>query len=256
MMSKFFDPYPQVPFMIRDFESKSPLYFQDVSMMLGIFLADKKAAEKYLPSKDFKLISPFPGKALVGINCFQYKQTDIGPYNEVSISVAVEQNKLRPGFVSVLKSTFKQNYHANILQLPVTTEVALHGGVDFFNYPKFLANIKVEESNKEISVGVFDKETNELMYRFTGQKIRTSKTTKVNEALYNSYPEMNGEMLKADLLVNQIEKGVSWMGNKFTFEIGNHPKSELLRELKLSRLMQYTYMPKGEAILFEPEKFK
>lgn len=252
-MSKFFDQYPQVPFMIRDFESKSPLFFQDVSMMLGIFLADKKAAQKYLPSKDFKLISPFPGKALVGINCFQYKQTDIGPYNEVSISVAVEHNKLQPGFISVLKSTFKQNFHANILHLPVTTEVALHGGVDFFNYPKFLADIRVEEINDEVGMGVYDKGTGELIYRFTGQKIKTKKFGKENEALYNSYPEMNGELLKANLLVNQIEKGVSWMGNKFIVEIGDHPKSKLLKELNLSRLMQYTYMPKGEAILFEPK---
>lgn len=255
-MSRFFEKYPQKPFMIRDYESKSPLFFHDVSMMLGIFLADKKAAEKYLPSKDFKLITPFPGKVLVGINCFQYKSTDIGPYNEVSISVAVENKKWKPGFLSVIGSTLKQNFHANILHLPVTTEVALYGGLDFFNYPKYLAKVDVNESETETRFGVKDKDSGELIYGFTGRKIKTKVYKNENKALYNSYPEMDGNLLKANLLVNQNEKGVRWLGGDFSFEIGNHPKSELLRGLNLSKLMQYTYMPKGKAILFEPERYK
>lgn len=252
-MSDFFNKYPQSPLMIRDFESKTPLFFHDVSMMLGIFLADKKAAMQHLPSSDFKLISPFPGKALVGINCFQYKSTDIGPYNEVSISVAVESKKWRPGIVSVMASTLSQNFHANILQLPVTTEIALYGGLDFFNYPKFMSNIAFEEKDDQNICEVKDIESNELLFKFKGSKIKTKRAKKLNTALYNSYPKMNDQLLKADLLVNQMEKGTKWLGNDFTFEIGNHPKSELLKSLKLSKLMQYVYMPKGQAVLFEPK---
>jgi hypothetical protein len=252
-MSEFFNKYPQSPFMIRHFESKTPLFFHDVSMMLGIFLADKKAAMEHLPSSDFKVISPFPGKALVGINCFQYKSSDIGPYNEVSISVAVERKKWRPGFVSVITSTLSQNYHANILQLPVTTEVALHGGLDFFNYPKFMSSIDFTEDDNKQTCEVKDHGTNELLFKFSGKKIKTKKSKKLNTALYNSYPIMNNELLQADLLVNQVTKGTKWLGSDFTLEIGNHPKSELLKALKLTKLMQYVYMPLGQAILFEPK---
>ncbi len=252
-MSDFFKKYPQYPLMIREFESKTPLFFQDISMMLGIFLADKKAALKHLPSSEFKLISPFPGKALVGINCFQYKSTDIGPYNEVSISVAVERKKWRPGFVSVMASTLSQNFHANILQLPVTTEVALYGGLDFFNYPKFMSSIDFTETDGQQICHVKDVATNELIFKFSGNKIKTKKAQKVNTALYNSYPIMNNQLLQADLLVNQIDKGVKWLGNDFSYEIGNHPQSELLKSLALSKLMQYVYMPKGQAVLFEPK---
>jgi len=255
-MSSFLDHFPQKELMIRDFPSKTPLFFRDVSMMLAIFEADAKVAKQYLPSSDFKLISPFPGRALIGINCFEYKDSDIGPYNEVSIAIAVENKKWKPGFVSVFGSTLTQNFHANILQLPVTTDVALHGGLDFFNYPKYKADIEFIENETNRTCIV--KDNDELLFAFKMKKIKTktydqNKTyNSFNKALFNSYPIMNNQIMKADLLVNQIEKGTQWMGKGFTVEIGNHQKSQLLKELKLGRLMQQVYMPKGEAVLMEP----
>lgn len=257
-MSNFFNHFEQKELLIRGFKSKTPLFFQDLSMMLGIFTIDYKAAKKYLPSNDFKLISPFPGKALIGINCFEYKNTDIGPYNEVSIAIAVERKGLKPGFVSIINSSVEQTFHANILQLPVTTDVALHGGLDFFNYPKYLAEIEFSENDKSRTCTVQDQETGELIFSFTGKKIRTTSYSQhksfsnLNHAVYNSYPTMDDKLLKAELLVNQIEKGVNWVGNSFSMKIGNHEKSALLKELNPGMLMQHVYLPKGEAILFEP----
>jgi len=260
-MSRFLEHFQQEELMIRDFSSKTPLFFNDLSMLLGIFTADYNVAKQHLPSDDFKLISPFPGKALIGINCFEYKSTDVGAYNEVSIAVAVEKKGIKPGFISIINSTLINNFHANILQLPVTTEVALHGGLDFFNYPKFLANIEYSENEKERICTVTDKSTKELLYRFSGKKIKTKKLdqnkpfNKLSKALYNSYPTMDSKLLKADLLVNQIEKGMQWMGNSFTIEIGTHEKSKLLRDLNPKKQMQYMYLPKAEAILFEPKSY-
>lgn len=246
--------------MIRDFPSKTPLFFKDLSMMLAIFEVDAKVAKRYLPSSDFKLVSPFPGKALVGINCFEYKDTDIGPYNEVSIAIAVENKKWKPGFVSVVGSTLSQNFHANILQLPVTTDVALHGGLDFFNYPKYKANIEFQENTSERTCTVSDND--ELLFSFTMKKLKTKSYDQnksfnaFNKALFNSYPIINDQIMQADLLVNQIEKGTQWMGKGFTVQIGDHEKSQLLKELKLGRLMQQVYLPKGEAVLMEPKTFE
>ena len=170
-MSNFLNHFKQKELMIRNFPSKTPIFFKNVSMMLGIFEADAKIAKRFLPSSDFKLVSSFPGKALVGINCFEYKDTDIGPYNEVSIAIAVENKKWKPGFISIINSTLSQNFHANILQLPVTTEVALHGGVDFFNYPKYLTDIDFTETDKDRTCNV--SENNELLFSFTSKKIKT-----------------------------------------------------------------------------------
>ena len=140
------------------------------------------------------------------------------------------------------------------MQLPVTTEVALHGGLDFFHYPKFMSNIEFKDVDNKQICEVKDFDTNEMLFKFSGNKIKTKKSKKLNTALYNSYPEMNNTIIQADLLVNQIEKGTKWLGNDFSFEIGNHSQSQILKDLKLSRLMQYVYMPSGQAILFEPKE--
>ena len=130
----------------------------------------------------------------------------------------------------------------------------------FFNYPKYKADIEFKESDTERICTVTD--NNELLFSFTMKKLKTKTFSQdksfssFNKALYNSYPIMNDQIMQADLLVNQIEKGTQWMGKGFSLNIGSHEKSQLLKDLKIGRLMQQVYLPKGEAVLLEPSVFE
>ena len=168
---RFFSGIAQREIAIRGQRTYSPAFYRDVHMMLGVFTADLAAARALLPSPRLRPLSAVPGKAMLGINCFEYKDTDVGPYNEVGISIGVLADDHTPGFLAVARSTISKAYHGHVLELPVTTQIALHGGLDFFNYPKFLAEIAFEDRGPFRSCRVTDPDSGALIFELTGERL-------------------------------------------------------------------------------------
>jgi hypothetical protein len=246
-MTDFFEGISQREISIRGEPGKAPMFFRDVNMMLAIFTADRKAAASLLPSAKYRPLSFTPGRVLVGVNCFEYKDTDIGAYNEVAIPVAVRLGRrFTPGMFTVARSAMSEKYDAYIHDLPVSTEIAVAGGIDFLNYPKWLADIRFEEDEQSRSCRVLDPKTGDTRYAFTGKKIRTKTRPRI--CTFFSYPVMDGKIMKATVRVNMIEWGKKMFKSGFEIEEGT------LSNLKPGKLLQYVYAPRCEAVLFDPEE--
>ena len=89
-----------------------------------------------------------PGLGAIAVTCFEYRDTDLGPYNELAISVVLNEPWFLPNLPgrALISSLRRRQLHAWVHHLPVTTEIARAGGVDFYNYPKFVAGIDFEET--------------------------------------------------------------------------------------------------------------
>ena len=89
-----------------------------------------------------------PGLGAVAVTCFEYRDTDIGPYNELAISVVLNEPWFLPNVPgrALLASLRRRQLHAWVHHLPVTTEIARAGGVDLYNYPKFIGGIDFEQT--------------------------------------------------------------------------------------------------------------
>ncbi len=245
----------QKPISIRHWSSFSPLLYRDLSMMQGIFLADLDAARALLPSTRLRPVVGLPGKAVVAVNCFQYKDTDVGPYNEVGVSVAVQVDGGLPGPLALARSKLTRSYHGHVLELPVNTEIALAGGLDYFNYPKFLADISFREDGDLRICRVTERDTGEMIFNLRGKLIRTRRRKPDKGPVpvhYFSYPVKDGGLLRARLVLDALEQGYSFLGSGLQIEIGEHPRAACLRKLRLGRLVEYVYAPRCQAILYEP----
>lgn len=259
MAHPFFDQRQQKDIMIRDYPSKLPGFYKDVQMMQGVFTCSMKAVKKLLPSKRYRPLMVMPGRAVLGINCFEYRGTNVDDYNEVSIGVAIQvDRKFMPRSFSMAAATLRQKYQGYVVSLPVNTEVALWGGVDFYDYPKFLCDIDFTEDEKTRTCTLKDSDTGDLIYSFTGKKIRTKSrpqdvpAKKLDTAHYYSYPIKDEKEMLATIYVNQIEKGSRWFRGGMTMNLGEHKHTRPLADLKPGRLLQYVYMPRAESILEEP----
>lgn len=251
-----FEGIVQKPIAIRHWSSLSPLFYRDLSMMQGIFLADIDAARAMMPSARLRPTPGLPGKALVAINCFEYRDTDVGPYNEVGISVAVQVNDRTPGPIAMLRSRLTRRYHGHVLELPVNTEIALAGGLDYFNYPKYLAKIVFVDEEKWRTCSVSDRETGKTIFSIRARRTATKMRKPgrdANPSVYFSYPLKDGQLLKARLLMDVLERGGGLAGSGFEYHAGDHPRAHSLRALRLGRLLEYVYAPRCQAVLFEPE---
>lgn len=125
------------------FEVSLPILYHRQDSFFAIHGADAAAVRRLLPSPRLKPIPVWPGRLAVSLNAFNYLETDIGPYGEFSVGVPCvvsHQGSLVPGVY--------------VHRLPVTTEIARSGGIEFWGYPKFLCamDFKIEAAVNRVKL--------------------------------------------------------------------------------------------------------
>ena len=245
MESPFFSGRAQKDVPIRNYQGKSPLFYRNAHIMGAVFTADLLALEKALPPGEAP-VRIWPGRGLAAIHCMEYKDTDIGPYNEVSLSIPLRRGSLG-------HSLWSRSYHSFIAQLPVTTEVALFGGLDYFNYPKYLASISFKETASTRLCSLRDPKTQELIMEFEGSKLLMQRPQPSAQMTLNTYPRKDGRVLHARLLINQLARRQSFLRDHAAIRFGPHPLAAPFKVLGLGRPLHYLFAPECESILFAPE---
>ncbi len=86
----------------------------------------------------------YPGRGLVALTFFSYAVCDNDPYDEVSVAVVVRRPGARgPHALELLDSMRRRSFHAHVLALPVTTEIARVRGLYGYQLPKWRTEIGV-----------------------------------------------------------------------------------------------------------------
>jgi len=251
----FFDGYAQEAVSIRGVPGKSPMFFRDFSMMGAVFLANRTRASAALPRRGYRPLKMPLGRALAAVHCMEYKDSDIGPYNEVSLSIALKRGWLPfTSLIQAARAVQSRTFHAYVKALPVTTETALHGGVDFFNYPKYLADISFRETATHRVCTLRDKESGDLILEFEGRRVATWTCAPKDENRLTllTYPELGGRPMRAKLLVNRVECGTAWLRGA-GLRLGPHFRAAEFRDLEIGPVLEYVYAPRCQGVLFKPE---
>lgn len=251
--SPFFAGYSQTPLSVRQFAAKSPLFYPKLNFMAGIFSADVEAIRSLLPDSSMKPLRITKGRALAAIHCLEYEECDIGPYNELSLSFPIQVGRRKlPSFAEILRSILLGKFHAYVQDLPVTTEVALYGGLDFFNFPKYLADLTFRETAMHRICTLRDLESHQLILEIDGRKIPTIHHGR--RAELTTYPVKDGHTLRATVKMNWQRYGLSLLSSACSIRTGPDPRAELYQGLRLGGPLAYLYVPRAEGILFLPER--
>jgi len=119
-----------------------PVQYIECNLMMAAFSASAERL-RHLTPEDLRIVELIPGRAALGIACFEYLDTSIGPYNELAITWPVVASRRRPPpLLPLLLETRWPRMGYWVHRLPVTTEIANQAGRAFFGYPKFLADIE------------------------------------------------------------------------------------------------------------------
>ena len=270
-MDDFFQGVFQFEVDFEGQKAKVPIFYRDASAIVGMFPASLKKLRKMLPEK-LEVKELIPSVALLGIACFKYRDTDIGEYNEIGITASVElENNTSPTLKKIfpvriakqintlIREILQGEFHAHVIHLPVTTEIAKIAGVEIYNYPKFIADIEVDVDNMYSSLRekVKNKRRNkkEILHveKSSGIQLLTQKERKI---LFITYQEKDGEIIKAEVLVkaNNIKYflgGLKVIPNPET-EIGRKLSDILISEKAVFSML----IPKMQAILHLPVKVR
>lgn len=224
-----------------------PFFFQDALFLVSLFTASTKKVSGLIPHSDLHPIELTPGRCLVGFSAFEYRQSDISAYNELSISFLVSYKKKPIPLLTLVKSALSGAFPAYIWQLPVTSEIARAGGIALYNTPKFLADIDFIRSKD--SVGCSLSVSGSEILQMTS---RVLPTKPIKPTQFVSYFIMEGSVIYAKARINPIEFAQSFRPGDFKLKIGkDHPICQTLHTLELSkRPFVSQYCPRCEIILF------
>ncbi len=174
-MNKTNDPFWDVErsvFKTSKGDIELPIFYQDFSYTHFIFWIDFDKASSMLEGTDFSACRFIHGKACVMLTFFEYRQSEIGPYNEVSLAIVSHPKKNRqPAFImpQLFKDAKKWTMGAYVVNLPVTTAIAEAGGKEIYNYPKFITEIPCKLTGKKFSGIVMDPDISKPVFSIDGR---------------------------------------------------------------------------------------
>lgn len=208
-----------------------PLLYYNFRMISGTFTVKTSKLKKLLPHSNFMPIELFPGIGMLIIVGFEYLDTSIGPYNEIALSVPVlfPRRFVFPG-LSAVSMMRKNCFSVYIHHLPVTTEIARKGGIHFYNYPKFLSDITIQDQDDKIKMTL--KESNELILNMNAEKLPLNRSVPIE---FHTYSIENDTVLHTLVDAWAPRYGMKMLGHKANLELGNHRISQEIADLELSK---------------------
>jgi hypothetical protein len=250
--SPFFEGVPQVDATLAGESAKLPIFYYDGTAQTAVFPAKLSALRKLLPDPRFVPARLAPGLGAVGVTCFEYRDTDIGPYNELAITIILSSSPLAsnlPGR-ALLTGLRDKQLHAWVHHLPVTTEIARVGGVDLYNYPKFVGSIDFEQSGSRRTCRLGEGE--EHILTLDGPLIPTPDS---GELQLFSHLWMDRQPQESEFKLNIVAGGRALRPGAARLELGErHPIArELAGVLVSRRSIYYELMAPFEGILYGPE---
>ncbi|MBI2572051.1 MAG: acetoacetate decarboxylase family protein [Candidatus Schekmanbacteria bacterium] len=258
--SEFFRGVEQREIPIRQWRGYSPLFYYDASMTAVVFTADAAAVQALMPTPRHRPLRPLPGTALVAIHCFQYRASQLGAYCEVSLSAGISYTRdaWAHGALHLVRSVLSERYEAYVFQLPVDSEVAMAGGIDYLNVPKYMARMAFQERGGQLIVTVYgDERGGPELFTLAVPSLparahhsaRARDVAPLRVMELASYPVKGGRTLRAELKVNLIDSATSWLPRGVALRLGEHGKARQLRALRLGHAVELIYAPRCEMIL-------
>ena len=189
-----------------------PIRYFDVQCLVATFLAAPDRASELLAGAGLQPVLQEDGRAVVDLYCIEYRKTDIGPYNEVGLTVRAKA----PG------DPIAANY---VVNLPVTTAVANRAGREIWGYNKFVAAIDVNSEGKTFSTVLRDSDHDIIgaLEGTRGVSVPAPATDILTFSLHH------GRLIKT--VIRVLTPSLASSGDSFVFKVGTsrHPMTSNLR---------------------------
>jgi hypothetical protein len=239
----FFNQVEQLDAPFGDDSIKMPVFYYDVTTINVAFLTPLQKIRALLPSTRMYPLRATPWHAVTAITCFEYRDCDAGPYNEVSISFPITIDKPAP-ILTGLFSHIAEGPMTYVHRLPVTTDIARKFGIDFYNYPKFIASIDFKNEDGWLSCRLAEGSNHILTLRVRQIPVKESDRWRFYGITFR-----NSRILRSEAIINVRKQAISRNPANVKLELGDHAIAQELRNLHLGRMVHFQYMPQNQAIL-------
>src|SRR5207247_2312594 len=83
-------------FVVEGRVVRLPVEVRDASTMFATFVVPSAAARRLFPQTEIQLAEIFPGRGLMSVAAVDYRDNDLGRYNELAVAFPVRVGRGRP----------------------------------------------------------------------------------------------------------------------------------------------------------------
>ncbi len=217
-------------YIINGEDIRLPVKVARAANAFAAFLVDARAARAWIQGSGLELIEIFPNVAIMQLIGVDYQENDLGDYNEAGVSFYVYENggRKRWPFFSAVRAFMRGEATSYIHELPVDQPFTMHAGRFIWGYPKWIAEIDIEQTADTFNTSLVADGRPVFSFRCKAGGKRTMTDQK-----QPSFGVRNGKTYKTVGVANGT--GVTFSVGGEEPELGDHPIAERLRALGLPK---------------------
>jgi len=226
-----------------------PVQVRDASSGAATFLVPTSAATRLIPT-EFEIAEILPGRGILSLAMVDYKDNDLGDYNEMAIGFMVYPKRNRPfvPYLGTMIDLFRGRLASHITHMPVDQSFTRDAGSMIWGYPKTVEEIEIEDLGERARARLVVDGKHALTLTLPRGGKRTVTDSRIETlSIIEGIPHRT-------VAIQRIEgMGIRFAGAEI--ELGSGRIADELRSLGLpKRAMMSIWMERMEASFGPPEK--
>ena len=239
---------PATSYVIQGRTVSLPVLVRDATSMSAMFVVPAAAVRRLIPCPQLQVPELFPGRTVCVLAAIQYRDNDLGQYNEVSVAFFVQPGTRPPTpFFGMLAGFRRRTMGAYIHRLPVTTSFSRDAGRDIWGFPKTVDDITFRNDGAQCACTLVVDGTHVLTL-----SMQRGGRRRMKDMPQDAYAWRDGVLWKTPSVMGGDGVGMHLGGAGLT--LGTHPIADELRGLGLpKRALMSTWVEHMHARFDGPE---
>ena len=243
--------HDQRAYVFQGREVTLPVEVRDAASGAVTYLVSAAVARRLLPA-ELDVVEVLPGQALFSIAMIDYRDNDLGDYNEVSLAFFVRPKGESPAlgvpFLGSVVDFFRNSLATWIWKLPVNQSFTCEAGSGIWGFPKSVEQIDFEDAGGRRTCRLVMDGRHVLTL-----SVARGGTRELAEAPFTTYTTIDGALHRTRF--DAASTGVGFGLGGASLILGTHPIADTLRELGLPRTALMTvWMEHQRARFGGPER--
>lgn len=239
---------PANSFVVGGKNVPMPVLLRDGTAISAVFVVPTAQARRVIAAPRLPVPDLFFGRTLLSIACVEYKDCDLGIYNEVGITFMVQKPGTRVFPVFGMTAGFlRKQVGAYVHRMPITLKFACDAGREIWGLPKTVEEITFSEaaSTRTCTLVMDGAEVMQMTVAKGGSR-------RFANASLDALTCQAGVVRRIPFV--SAGEGVGFRLGGGSIRLGNHPVADELRTLGLpKRPLMTTWIQKMQAQFDAPE---
>lgn len=221
---------PPNSYLIQGRVVTMPCIVRDACSATATWLVSARAAQLLLPGPELEIAEVMPGRGLLSISCIDYRDNDLGDYNEVSIAFFVRERGASRGlpYAGTAIDMMRGRLPTHIIHLPVNQSFTCEAGRTIWGFPKTVDEIDFDTSGDR-ALCTWNKDGHNVLR----VSLPIGGKRSFPEQTLCTYSYIDGELRKTEFTSSAEDLGIRLRGADI--ELGAHPIADELRSLGLPK---------------------